>query len=53
LLTHVRCAECGKKYNGKTGRSNTLNIVIAIVAAVVIGAIIGAIGGRMFVGRHR
>lgn len=28
LLTHVKCQACGKKYNGKTGRDNTVNIII-------------------------
>lgn len=28
LLTHVKCKACGKKYNGKTGKDNTTNIVI-------------------------
>ena len=28
LLTHVKCLACGYKYNGKTGKDNTTNIVI-------------------------
>ncbi len=36
LLTHVKCPNCGTKYNGKTGASNTGAI---IVYSVVLGAI--------------
>ena len=36
LLTHVKCAYCGHKYNGKTGADNTARIAIYMV---VIGAI--------------
>ena len=36
LLTHVKCQSCGAKYNGKTGKSNTTNIIIY---SVVIGVI--------------
>jgi hypothetical protein len=36
LLTHVKCQACGKKYNGKTGRENTVNIIIyGLVAGVI------------------
>ena len=39
LFTHVTCGTCGAAYNGKTGRSNTANIVIysVVLAVVVIG----------------
>ncbi len=36
LLTHVKCQACGKKYNGKSGKDNTTNIVIY---SVVVGVI--------------
>ena len=36
LFTHVKCKGCGTTYNGKTGQSNTTNIV---VYSVVLGAI--------------
>lgn len=36
LLTHVKCPACGKKYNGKSGKDNTTNIVIY---SVVVGVI--------------
>jgi hypothetical protein len=38
LLTHVKCNQCGAKYNGKTGRSNTMPIVIYSV--VVFGIVL-------------
>jgi len=28
LLTHVKCSQCGNKFNGKTGKDNTLGIAI-------------------------
>jgi len=40
LLTHVKCQACGKKYNGKTGKENTTNIIIY---SVVVGVICFAI----------
>ncbi len=37
LFTHVKCQSCSAKYNGKTGKDNTTNIVIyfAVVAIIV------------------
>jgi hypothetical protein len=35
LLTHVKCADCGTAYNGKTGASNTGAI---IAYTVVVGS---------------
>jgi transposase-like protein len=37
ILTHVKCNACGKKYNGKTGKDNTTNI---IVYSVVVGVVV-------------
>lgn len=35
LLNHVKCQNCGAKYNGKTGKDNTTGIIIySIVAGV-------------------
>lgn len=42
LLTHVECRSCGKTYNGRTGRSNTLGIVIYQVVVVVAAVILVA-----------
>jgi uncharacterized protein YbaR (Trm112 family) len=39
LFKHVRCADCGKTYNGKTGKSN------AVVAAVCVTVPLLAIAG--------
>jgi uncharacterized protein (DUF983 family) len=42
ILTHVKCASCGTKYNGKTGKDNTTGIVIycAIVGIVCLGLMV-------------
>lgn len=37
LLTHVECNSCGEKFNGKTGKDNTTNIIIY---SVVVGVIL-------------
>jgi hypothetical protein len=36
LLKHVKCNGCGTTYNGKSGQSNTTNIV---VYSVILGVI--------------
>ena len=36
MFTHVKCQSCGKKYNGKTGKDNLVNILLYTVAAGVI-----------------
>jgi transcription elongation factor Elf1 len=36
LLTHVKCQNCGAKYNGKTGNSNTMAIAIYSVVVLVV-----------------
>lgn len=43
LFTHVKCQSCKAKYNGKTGKDNTTNIVIyfAVVAIVVFAISFG------------
>ena len=28
ILTHVKCESCNAKYNGKTGKDNTVGIII-------------------------
>lgn len=45
LLTHVKCQSCGKKYNGKSGKENTTNIVIY---SVVVGVICLGLVAVMF-----
>lgn len=43
ILTHVKCASCGTKYNGKTGKDNTSGIVIytIVVALICVVLIVG------------
>ena len=39
LLSHVICRNCRRGYNGKTGRSNTANIIAyqAVALVLVVG----------------
>lgn len=37
LLTHVKCPDCGTAYNGKTGQSNTVGIIIYLMVGAVVG----------------
>jgi len=36
MFTHVKCNNCNTQYNGKTGKSNTNNIIIYAVVATVL-----------------
>jgi transposase-like protein len=36
MFTHVKCNSCNTQYNGKTGKSNTNNIIIYSVVATVL-----------------
>lgn len=45
LLKHVKCNSCGAKYNGKTGKDNTTNIIIY---SVVVGVIVFGLMFFMF-----
>ena len=36
-LTHVKCPDCGTAYNGKTGQSNTVGIIIYLMVGTVLG----------------
>jgi hypothetical protein len=45
LLSHVKCAACGKGYNGKTGQPNTMGIAIY---SIVLGALAFAVGYAVF-----
>jgi transcription elongation factor Elf1 len=36
LLTHVKCQNCGAKYNGKTGKSNTAAIAVYSIVVLVV-----------------
>jgi hypothetical protein len=39
MLSHVKCQQCWTAYNGKTGKSNTVGILIYI--AVIYGIVLG------------
>lgn len=44
MFTHVRCPECGYKYNGKSGRSNLIPAIIFVsVPLIIILAIFGVL----------
>ena len=56
LLSHVKCNNCGGKYNGKIGRDNTKGIVIysavvAILAFALMLMVFAALGVVMMMGR--
>jgi hypothetical protein len=36
MLTHVRCPECGYAYNGRTGRSNLVGIIIFTMIPILL-----------------
>jgi hypothetical protein len=36
MFKHVKCRQCGLAYNGKTGQSNTTNIVIYSIVVFII-----------------
>jgi len=40
LLSHVKCASCGNKYNGKTGGDNTTGIVIYSVVVGILAFVL-------------
>ncbi|MBK7394665.1 MAG: hypothetical protein IPI64_15450 [Chloracidobacterium sp.] len=44
LLTHVKCPACGKKFNGKSGKDNTVGIAIYMGAiSIFVFVLVGAI----------
>ena len=43
MMNHVKCNNCGTGYNSKTGKNNTMPIVIYFVVIVVVFAILGAV----------
>ena len=40
MLTHVKCQNCGNKYNGKTGRNNTAGVAIYIIVAGIVSFVL-------------
>jgi hypothetical protein len=43
ILCHVRCKECGTCYNGRTGKDNTVGIIIYTAVGAGIGLMLGAV----------
>ena len=50
MLSHVKCENCGTKYNGKTGRSNTGGIVVYRIVTGVIAFILLFFAVRVLTG---
>ncbi|HYY58483.1 MAG TPA: hypothetical protein VE842_14215 [Pyrinomonadaceae bacterium] len=40
MLSHVKCGSCANTYNGKSGKSNTQNILIYTLVSAVIAFIL-------------
>ncbi|MFN8401137.1 MAG: hypothetical protein U0X74_14065 [Anaerolineales bacterium] len=36
MMSHVKCQSCNTQYNGKTGKSNTQNIIIYNLVVFVV-----------------
>jgi transposase-like protein len=36
MFTHVKCNSCNTQYNGKTGKSNSTNIILYFVISMAI-----------------
>jgi uncharacterized Zn finger protein len=50
LFKHVKCNQCGTTYNGKTGQSNTTNIIIySVVGFVVACGLCGVLAMLLYV----
>jgi hypothetical protein len=47
MLNHVRCRECGYCYNGRSGGSNLIWIILFITLPILM--MLGIIGGMAFV----
>jgi predicted Zn finger-like uncharacterized protein len=49
MFHHVRCRECGYRYNGRSGRSNLIPAIICItIPTVLIAGIVGFIGFMLY-----
>jgi predicted RNA-binding Zn-ribbon protein involved in translation (DUF1610 family) len=46
MFTHVRCPECGYKYNGRSGRSNLIPAIIFVTVPLL--GILGILGGIVY-----
>jgi uncharacterized Zn finger protein len=40
MLTHVKCQNCGNKYNGKTGGDNNAGIAIYMIVAGIFSFVL-------------
>ena len=40
LLSHVKCNDCGTKYNGKSGKSNLVPIIVYSVVMAVVSYVV-------------
>jgi len=40
MLNHVKCNHCGTTYNGKTGASNTMTILLYNLAVIIVAILI-------------
>ena len=50
LLTHVKCEACGTKYNGKTGKDNSLFIAIyCVVVGIFVMALLVVIVAALMI----
>lgn len=53
MVCHVQCPSCGKRYNGRTGRSNLpVAIVCVLIPLLLIAAVLGMLGWWITVGRY-
>ena len=50
ILTHVKCTACGTKYNGKTGKDNSLFIAIyCVVVGIFVMAFVVVVAAAVMV----
>jgi len=40
LMAHVKCLDCGYKYNGKSGKDNATNIIIYFVVVSILAFVL-------------
>lgn len=50
MLNHVKCGNCGAKYNGKTGGSNTGGILVYTVVTGILAFILLFFAVRVLTG---
>ena len=52
ILTHIKCNDCGTTYTEKTGKSNTVGIVIYSVIVIIIFILITIIAFNYIILRN-